>query len=160
MFTLLFYFIYFWALACQANATHLQFQANITIIKRKKSNFLIYYITRPFVWIVWTQPKTQQVLLHNIHVMWLPPVSLCNFTLFPWTWPPAVKVQDSDDIVFSHDPLGNVPPRKAARHDKKILKEHKGTKKAEGAAAESAVSGPTEDSASPYSRATQILSEC
>lgn len=77
------------------------------------------------------------------------------------TCPAAVQVSGGHDIVFSHDPLGNVPPRKAARHDRKILKEHKGTKKAEeGAAAEAAVSGPTEDSASPYSRATPILSEC
>lgn len=61
-----------------------------------------------------------------MEVTWLHRVSLCHSTLIlTWTRPAAVKVPDSHDIVFSHDPLGNVPPRKAARHDKKSWKNTK-----------------------------------
>lgn len=43
---------------------------------------------------------------------------------------------------------------------KKKLERTQRHKEAEGAAAKAAVSDPTEDPASPYSRATPILSEC
>ena len=89
-------------------------------------------------------------------------VSSCNLTfLSTRTRPAAVQVSGSHDIVFSHDPLGNVPPRKSSPTRQKNLERTQRHKEAEeGAAAEAAVSGPTEDSASPYSRATPILSEC
>lgn len=47
------------------------------------------------------------------------------------TCPAAVKVSDSHDTVFSHDPLGNVPPRKAADMTKK-KKSWKNTKAQRG----------------------------
>lgn len=51
-----------------------------------------------------------------------------NFTFISAQWCPAIiTILDSHDIVFSHEPLGDVASKKSA--PKNVLKEYKGTKK-------------------------------